>query len=88
MGSSFARFMNSKLMGVVYALIMFFFCMHLAYRSGEMSGILSEKQKKDIVFVIVDSESSTHRVIWSDGTLKEFNGVTPCQKPTHSPSSD
>lgn len=88
MNSSFAKFMNSKLMGMVYALIMFFFCMHLAYRSGEMSGILSEKQKKDIVFVIVDPENSIHRVIWSDGTLKEFSGDTPCPTPTPFPTSD
>ena len=40
MNSSFAKFMNSKFMGMVYALIMFFFCMHLAYRSGEMYGVL------------------------------------------------
>lgn len=75
-------------MGMVYALIMFFFCMHLAYRSGEMSGILSEKQKKDIVFVIIDPENSIHRVIWSDGTLKEFSGDTPCPTPTPSRTSD
>ena len=88
MGNGFTRFMNSKFMGMVYALIMFFFCMHLAYRSGEMSGILSEIQKKDIVFVIIDPENSIHRVIWSDGTLKEFSGDTPCPTPTPSPTSD